>query len=127
MKIWMLLVLVLLLGVAVGLAVTNPTSQDYESFLQDQIVSALERMGAQPSARDQAIFRDIIKTHGNQVVHAFVLPATLRTNYGLWSTYQTKIFSVEVVVYGVAGRFIPKDEPETLTRKVGMMVMTPGK
>ncbi len=127
MKIWMLLVLVLVLGAAVGLAVTNPTAQDYERFLQGQIVSALERMGAQPSARDQAILRDILKAHGNQVVHTFVLPATLRTNYGLWSTYQTKMFSVEVMVYGVAGRFIPQDEPETLTRKVGMMVMTPGK
>ncbi len=127
MKLWMLLVLVLVLGAAVGLAVTNPTSQDYESFLQNQIISALERMDAQPSARDQAIFREIIKTHGNQVVHTFVLPATLRTNYGLWSLYHTKIFNVDVEVCGVAGRFIPKDEPEALTRKVGMMVMTPGK
>ena len=127
MKIWMLLALVFVLGIAVALAISNPSSQDYESFLQDQILAALERMDAQPSARDQAIFREVIKTHGNQVVHAFVLPATLRTNYGLWSVFQTRLFGVDVIVYGVAGRFIPKDDPDALTRKVGAMVMTPGK
>jgi hypothetical protein len=127
MKIWMLLVLVLVLGTAVFLAVSNPSSQDYESFLQSQIVAALERMDAQPSARERAIFRDVIRAHGDQVVHTFVLPATLRTNYGLWSVFQTRLFGVDVVVYGVGGHFIPKDEPDTLTRKVGAMVMTPGK
>lgn len=127
MKIWMLVVLVLTLGVAVGLAVSNPSSHDYEGFLQSQIVSALERMDAQPSARDQAIFREVIKAHGTHVVHTFVLPSTLRTNYGLWSVFQTQLFGVDVVVYGVAGRFVPRDDPDVLIRKVGAMVMTPGK
>lgn len=127
MKIWMLLVLVLVLGTAVFLAVTNPSSKDYESFLQSQIVAALERMDAQPSVRERAIYRDVIRAHGNQVVHTFVLPATLRTDYGLWSVFETRLFGVDVVVYGVAGHLIPKDKPDTLTRKVGAMVMTPGK
>ena len=127
MKIWMLLAIVVLLSAAMGLAISNPSSLDYESFLQGQIVAALERMDAQPSARDRAIFREVIKTHGNQVVHAFVLPATLRTNYGFWSVFQTQLFGVDVVVYGVAGRFIPRDDPEALIRKLGTMVMTPGK
>jgi hypothetical protein len=127
MKIWMLSAIVVLLGAAVGLAISNPSSLDYESFLQGQIVAALERMDAQPSARDHAIFREVIKTHGNQVVHTFVLPATLRTNYGFWSVFQTQLFGVDVVVYGVAGRFITRDDPEVLIRKLGAMVMTPGK
>jgi hypothetical protein len=127
MKLWTLVVLALLLGLLVWLAAGNPSSQDYESFLQSQILSALERMDAQASPRDQAIFREVIKSHGNQVVRAFVLPATLRTNYGLWSVFQTRLFGVDVVVYGVGGRFFPKDDPDALTRKIGALVMTPGK
>lgn len=127
MKIWMLLAIVVLLGAAVGLAISNPSSLDYESFLQGQIVAALDRMDAQPSARDRAIFKEVIKAHGNQVVHTFVLPATLRTNYGFWSVFQTQLFGVDVVVYGIAGHFITRDDPEVLIRKLGAMVMTPGK
>ena len=55
-----LAILVVLLGICVGLAWTNPATQDYGEYLETLISQALEKMDASESARQQNVVRDLL-------------------------------------------------------------------
>lgn len=127
MKLWMLLLIVAALGLAVWLAATNPTKEDYAGFLDTVMGQALVHMSESPSTRERDILREVIRAHGREVIASLVMPSTKRRNFGFWSILETRLFGVDMIVYGVGGKFYPRDDPGEVVKKVGRIVMTPGK
>ncbi|WP_447980443.1 DUF4359 domain-containing protein [Candidatus Nitrospira bockiana] len=117
-----LLGLVLVLAVCVGLAATNPTTEQYGLFLEQVLEEALSRMGGHEGER-QAVIREILKTQGHKIIASLIRTRTGRRNYGLFSIFETRVGDVEVVVIGVGRHFIPRDDPQELAKKLGRLVL----
>jgi len=122
-----LAILVVLLGICVGLAWTNPARQDYGEYLEWLIGQALVRTDSTESMYDQNTVRDLLKSQGTFVIKSVIRPNTTRRNYGLFSIFVTRAFGVRLVVLGIAGTFIPVegDDIEEVTRKLGQIMLTP--
>ena len=117
--------LALLCGVlmtAVGLVLSNPTTEDYLQFVRGELVRALDRMDPSTSTREQLFIRQLFKSQSDNLLETVVRPHTTRRNFGVLSTYDTEVLSTHVVVIGVAGRFIPITGVEEATIKIGRMV-----
>jgi hypothetical protein len=126
MKIWLLTVLVILLAVAVLLAATNPTTEQYSEFLEKSLARALERMGedsAQETAHEKQMIRNVIKSQGKQVIQALTRSNTTRRNYGFFSIFETTALGVSVEVVGVANRFFPREDEQEIIKKLGRLIM----
>ncbi len=122
MSLGRLAVLSLLLMLVVGLVLSNPTTDDYLRFVRDELARALDRMDASTSTREQLFIRQVFKSQSDRLLEAVVRPHTIRHNFGLLSKYDTEVMSTQVVVIGVAGRFIPIKGVEEATIKIGRMV-----
>lgn len=118
-----LVVLVILLGLCVALAATNPTSTQYGRFLETQLTKALQRMDTQDANSQQQIMRDILAQQGKKVIDSLIRSNTARRDYGLFSVFTTRVFQVEVVVIGVGTQFIPIDSQEELIKKLGRLML----
>ena len=118
-----LVVLVILLGLCVALAATNPTSTHYGRFLETQLTKALQRMDTQDANSQQQIMRDILTQQGKKVIDSLIRSNTARRDYGLFSVFTTRVFQVEVVVIGVGTQFIPLDNQEELIKKLGRLML----
>ena len=118
-----LVVLVILLGLCVALAATNPTSTQYGRFLETQLTKALQRMDTQDANSQQQIMRDILAQQGKKVIDSLIRSNTARRDYGLFSVFTTRVFQVEVVVIGVGTQFIPLDSQEELIKKLGRLML----
>jgi hypothetical protein len=118
-----LVVLVILLGLCVALAATNPTSTQYGRFLETQLTKALQRMDTQDANSQQQIMRDILTQQGKKVIDSLIRSNTARRDYGLFSVFTTRVFQVEVVVIGVGTQFIPLDSQEELIKKLGRLML----
>jgi len=118
---------VVLLGICVGLAWTNPTTQDYGEYLETLISQALARTDSTESEDQEKTVRDLLKSQGKLVIKSVIRPNTARHNYGLFSIFETRAFGVRLVVLGIAGTFIPVegDNTEEVTRKLGQIMLTP--
>jgi hypothetical protein len=116
-----LVILSALLIVAVGLALYNPTTDDYLRFVEEELARALDRMDQNTSSREQLFIREVFKRQSSKLLESVVRPHTLRHNYGLVSKYDTDVMDTQVVVIGVAGRFIPIKGVEEATIKIGRM------
>jgi hypothetical protein len=108
-----------LLAISVGLAATNPGTDDYQTFVQGLFGQALDRMDSSDW------LQRVLKSQGKQLVPAVVRPNTVRHNYGLFSIFETHVFEVRVVVLGIGNSFIPIDGLEELTRKLGRLGRQP--
>ncbi len=115
-----LVIIVLALAVAVGLAATNPTINDYQIFIEGLMAQAVERVDGSTEAG--SLIRQLFKSQGRKVAETVIRPNTLRHNYGFFSVFETNVLGGKVVVVGVVNRFIPVDGLETLTEKVGRIV-----
>lgn len=122
-----LAVLVVLLGICVGLALINPTTQDYGEYLETLISQALTRTDSTLPEDQQKVVRDLLKSRGHLVIKSVIRPNTARRNYGLFSIFETRAFGVRLVVLGIGGAFIPVegDNIEEVTRKLGQIMLTP--
>jgi hypothetical protein len=118
-----LIALVLLLGVCVTLAATNPTSTQYGHFLETQLTKALQRMDRTDATSQQKIMRDILTTQGRKVIDSLIRSNTARRDYGLFSVFTTRAFQVEVVVIGAGTQFIPLDSQDALIKKLGRLML----
>jgi hypothetical protein len=126
MKIWLLTTLVILLGAAVLLAATNPTTEEYSEFLETSLAKALERMGEdsiQETAHEKQMIRDLLKSQGKQVIHALSRSNTIRRNYGFFSIFETSALGVRIEVVGVAHRFFPREDEQEIVKKLGRLIM----
>jgi len=122
-----LAILVVLLGICIGLAWTNPAKQDYGDYLETLLSQALAQTDSTESARQRNIVRDLLTSQGKFVIKSVIRSNTTRRNYGFFSIFESRAFGVKLVVLGVGGEFIPLegDNSEDLTRKLGQMILTP--
>ncbi|MBM4124183.1 MAG: DUF4359 domain-containing protein [Nitrospira sp.] len=120
-----LALVVLVLGIGVGLAATNPTSNDYYGFVEGQLAGAVERLDAAAPSGD--LVRQVFKSQGAMVVQSIVRPNTTRRNYGLFSIFTTKLLDVEVVVVGAGTVFVPIDGLDDVAKKISHLGSPPGR
>src|SRR5437016_5789038 len=102
-----LAILVVLLGICVALAWTNPGTQDYGEYLESLISQALARMDETESARLQQDVRDMLKSNGKFVITSFIRPNTTLRNYGLFSIFESRAVGLRLVALGLGRQFIP--------------------
>jgi Domain of unknown function (DUF4359) len=113
--------IVLTLAGAVGLALSNPTMDDYLQFVEQELGRAIDRMDQHTPSREQQLIRDVFRSQSKKLIAGVVRPATVRRNWGLVSQYETQIADAKVVVLGVGGRFIPIKGLEETTLRIGRM------
>jgi Domain of unknown function (DUF4359) len=100
-------IVVIALGVSIGLALSNPTMDDYLFFVETELGKAMDRSDQSQSTREQAMLKTIFRSHSHELMNTSVRPHTVRRNWGLMSVYETTVFESRIVVLGVAGYFIP--------------------
>lgn len=126
MKIVALIALVLLLGVAVLLAATNPTTEQYNAFLEASLTRALERMGedaVREATTEKKMIQDLLRTQGKKIIQSMTRSNTIRHNYGLFSIFETTALGVRVQVVGVGSRFFPLEDEKEIVRKLGQLIL----
>lgn len=114
-------VIVVALAGAVGLALSNPTMDDYLRFIEQELSKAIERMDQGTPTREQQFIRQVFQSQSRKLLESIVRPNTSRQNWGLVSQYETRVADTKVVVLGLGGRFIPLQGVEEATLKIGRM------
>ena len=106
-----LVLLVLVLSLCVGLALFNPTMEEYLAFVEVELGKAMDRGDQNPTGeertKERAMVRSIFRSHSHELVGSIVGPHTVRRNWGLMSTYETTVYDSRILVLGIAGRFVP--------------------
>jgi hypothetical protein len=113
-----------ILGICVALALTNPTSQEYGTFLQVQLGLAVTRMDQSLSGQERAMIQSLYATQGTKLIELVLQKYTQRRNFGLFCLFESRVLEQKVVVVGVASRFIPVEGVEEATVKLGQLVST---
>ena len=119
-----LAILAVVLGVCVALALTNPTSQDYGTFLQTKLGLAVAQMDQSLSGQERTLLRDLYATQGKKLIELVLQKHTQRRNFGLLSLYESRVLEQKIVVVGVGTQFIPIEGVEEVTLKLGQLVPT---
>jgi len=120
---WTLGLVVLLLALSVGLALTNPTMPDYLAFLDRQLGRALEQGPQGRSGMLGAWFA----TEGRRVLDALIRPNTTRRNYGFFSLFETTLLEERVLVLGIGNKFFPLQGVESVRKKVEALTVQPSR
>lgn len=113
--------LVVILFAAIGLALSNPTTDEYLRFVEQELGRALDKMDQKMPSREQQFIRQVFRAQSQQLLERVVRPQTARQNWGLFSRYKTQVLDTQVIVIGVAGQFIPVQGVEEATLKIGRM------
>ena len=116
----MSMVVVTLVG-AVGLALSNPTIDDYLRFVEQELSNVMDRMDQATSTREQQFIRQVFRSQSKKLLESFVRPNTARRNWGIFSYFETHVVGTNVVVLGLGGQFIPLQGVEEATLKIGRM------
>ncbi len=95
------------LAVSVVLAQTNPTMEQYLSFVQGELAKAMDRMDQSTPEREGTVVRNIFRMHSQELLNSMVRPHTIRQNWGLLSRFETTVPGTRVVVIGIGSQFIP--------------------
>ena len=121
MSLFRLSVIVVVLAVAIGLALSNPTMDDYLRFVEQELSKAIDRMDRGTPTREQQFIRQVFQSQSKKLLESIVRPNTARQNWGIVSRYETNVVDTKVVVLGLGGRFIPLQGVEEATLKIGRM------
>ncbi|HXX76154.1 MAG TPA: DUF4359 domain-containing protein [Nitrospiraceae bacterium] len=121
MNLLQLLCLVIGLSAAVVLALTNPTTEQYLSFVQSELSQAIERMDSSTPERERTVIQNIFRTHGQELIQGVVRPNTVRRNWGLLCRFETKVLDVHIVVLGIGGHFIPLKGVDEAVLRLGRL------
>ena len=121
MNLLQLLCLVIGLSAAVVLALTNPTTEQYLSFVQSELSRAIERMDSSTPERERTVIQNIFRTHGQELIQGVVRPNTVRRNWGLLCRFETKVLDVHIVVLGIGGHFIPLEGVDEAVLRLGRL------
>jgi len=113
-----LAVLVIVLAGAVGLAWSNPTMDEYLQFVEDELNRALDRKDQRALSGERQFMQSLVRSQGKNLIEGVVRPATVRSNWGLVSRYETSVIETTVVVLGIGGRFIPISGVEEANEKI---------
>jgi len=112
---------VMVLAGAVGLALSNPTMDEYLRFIEVELNRALDRMDQSTPTREQQFIRQVFRSQSKKLIESVVRPATVRHNLGVLSRYETQVADTRVVVLGIGHRFVPIEGVEEATLKIGRM------
>jgi hypothetical protein len=121
MSLLRLLCLVIGLSIAVVLALTNPTMEQYLAFVQSEMSQAIEHMDSSTPERERTVIQNIYRLHGQELIRGVVRPHTIRRNWGLFCRFETKVLDVHVVVLGVGGHFIPLEGVDEAVLRLGRL------
>ena len=113
---------VTVLAVTVVLALTNPTMDQYLSFVQAELTKAMDRMDQSTPEREGTVVRNIFRRHSQELVNSVVRPHTMRKNWGVLSWFETTVLGTRVVVIGIGNRFIPVEGVDEATLTLGRQV-----
>jgi len=110
------------LAVGVVLALTNPTTDQYLSFVQAELAKAMDRMDQSTPEREGAVVRNIFRRHSQELLNSMVRPHTMRQNWGLLSRFETTLPGTRVVVIGIGSQFIPVEGVDEAILTLGRRV-----
>jgi uncharacterized protein DUF4359 len=119
MSLLRLLCLVIGLSVAVVLALTNPTMEQYLVFVQSELSRAIEHMDPSTPERERTVVQNIFRSHGRELIQGLVRPNTIRRNWGLFCRFETTVYDVHLVVLGIGGYFIPLEGVDEAVLRLG--------
>jgi Domain of unknown function (DUF4359) len=122
MSLLRLLSLVIGLSVAVVLALTNPTMEQYLVFVQSELSQAIEHMDPSTPERERTVVQNIFRSHGRELIQGVVRPNTIRRNWGLFCRFETKVYDVHLVVLGIGGYFIPLKGVDEAVLRLGRLM-----
>ncbi len=114
-------VVVGVLAGAVGLALSNPTMDDFLWVVEQELNNSLDRMDQSTPIREQQFIRQVFRSQIKKLIESVVRPHTVRHNWGVLSRYETQVADTKVVVLGIGGRFVPINGVEEATLKIGRM------
>ena len=107
MSLLRLSLIVAVLAVSVALALTNPTTDQYLSFVQTELTKALDRMDQSTPEREGTVVRNIFRRHSQELLDSMVRPHTTCQNWGIFSRFDTTVLGTRVVVIGIGNQFVP--------------------
>lgn len=122
MNLLQLSLLAMVLAGAVGLALTNPTTDDYLQYIEVELGRAIDRMDQNTQGRERQLIKQIFHSQGKKLLESVVRPATVRESWGLMSRYETHIVDTKVIVLGIGHQFVPIEGVEEAVLKIGRMV-----
>lgn len=110
------------LAVSVVLALTNPTTDQYLSFVQAELAKAMDRMDRSTPEQEGTVVKNIFRRHSQELLNSMVLPHTTRKNWGVLSRFETTVLGTRVVVIGIGNQFIPVEGMDEAIRTLGRRV-----
>lgn len=116
------MLIVVVLATSVALALTNPTTDQYLSFVQAELAKAMDRMDQSTPEREGTVVRNIFRRHSQELLNSMVRPHTVRQNWGIFSRYETTVLGSRVVVIGICNRFIPVEGVDEAILTLGRRV-----
>jgi hypothetical protein len=122
MSLLRLSLVVTVLAVSVVLALTNPSMDQYLSFVQVELTKAMDRMDQSIPEREGTVVRNIYRRHSQELLNSMVRPHTMRQNWGVLSRFETTVLGTRVVVIGIGNRFIPLEGVDAAVLTLGRQV-----
>lgn len=122
MSLLRLSLIVAALAASIALALTNPTTDQYLSFVQAELAKAMDRMDQSTPEREGTVVRNIFRRHSQELLNSMVRPHTVRRNWGLLSRFETTVLGTRVVVIGIGNQFIPVEGVDEAILTLGRRV-----
>ena len=83
MSLLRLAIIAVVLAGAVGLALSNPTMDNYLQFVERELGKAIDRMDKGTPTREQQFIRQVFQSQSKKLLQEVVRPHTTRQNWGL--------------------------------------------
>ena len=122
MSLLRLSLVVTVLAMMVVLVLTNPSMDQYLSFVQAELTKAMDRMDQSTPEREGTVVRNIFRRHSQELLNSVVRPHTLRKNWGVLSWFETTVLGTRVVVIGIGSQFIPVEGVDEAILTLGRQV-----
>jgi hypothetical protein len=122
MSLLRLILMVVVLTTSVVLALTNPTTDQYLSFVQAELTKAMDRMDQSTPEREGTVMRSIFRRHSQELLNSMVRPHTIRQNWGILSRFETTVLGTRIVVIGMCNQFIPVEGVDEAILTLGRRV-----
>ncbi len=122
MSLLRLILMVVVLATSVVLALTNPTTDQYLSFVQTELTKAMDRMDQSTPEREGTVVRSIFRRHSQELLNSMVRPHTIRQNWGILSRFETTVLGTRIVVIGICNQFIPVEGVDEAVLTLGRRV-----
>jgi hypothetical protein len=122
MSLLRLILIVVVLATSIVLTLTNPTTDQYLSFVQAELTKAMDRMDQSTPEREGTVVRSIFRRHSQELLNSMVRPHTIRQNWGILSRFETTVLGTRIVVIGMCNQFIPVEGVDDAILTLGRSV-----